>query len=566
MTSRPRQQITPFALIVCAGVIVCLPCLLFGFPYYGDDSATHAVSFSRFSEQLWQGDPYPRWLAKMNSGLGSVYFLFYSPIPHYLTSTLRPLFPNDSFGWSQLGVGACAAVVASGLTFFFWIRNHARTWPATIASIVYMALPYHLNIDLYTRGAYAELWVFACMPLMLYAIDLLKRSYTNGVVWVSVTNALLITTNLPIALIFSPAAVGYALATMSAEQRLKKISVFGSSFVLGVALAAIYLVPAIALKKFTFLSEGVSGHYFYGNWFLFTGLNWSSVRSEIFWFTLEVGVLAVLAFLVADKTKDGPSKRHVYFWIAVAVSSFLLMTSLSKPVWMLIPTLREVQFPWRFNAVLSVAAAALLAHALSENGAARMRLLLRVVLLGLIVIWLYDLGRRSWFSYPAHYFDQAVVRERNRWLEQQRDQNEFRPRWVVSIREKELEALSQRLGKSNETPGVALLQGDGIVSILHWDRQAIVLAVDISEPQIARVSQFYFPGWTATLDGQNEAEVNPSVPGGLVSVAVPAGKHTLVLRRVATRPEKIGTWISASALTLLVCFGVLSVARKTKSS
>ena len=556
-----RHKIAPVVLIVCAGLILGLPCLLFGFPFYGDDSISHAITYTHFAERLWSGDAYPRWLGQLNGGLGSAFFFFYSPLPYYLTSILKPFFRSDAHGWLQLGVGACAAVVASGLVFYLWIKSCASRSGAMIGSIVYMALPYHVNIDLYTRGAYSELWSFVCMPLVLKGIDSFSKNRLRGLVWLSLAYSALILSSLPIALIFSPVALSYALLGLPREQRLKNAALFVCAFVLGTAVSAVYVLPAIALKRFTFLSEGSVGHYFYGNWFLFTDLNWSSVRSDIFWFTLAVVALALVAFLVARRD------RQVWFWLVVAVLTFALMTPVSKPVWAVISVLQEIQFPWRFNTILTLATATLVGFAFTAT-TSRLRggILLRVILVILVGVWLYDLGRRAWVSYPVNYVDQAVVTERSRWLEQQRDQNEFRPRWVVSIREQELEALLSRIGKEPHAPGVTSVQGVGTVSIERWDRNGIVLAVHTPEPTAVNVSQFYFPGWAATSEDGNALEIRPSVPGGLVSISVPAGNRKVILKRVHTRPELIGIAISGGAALLCLILLARAFRRPSKEA
>jgi hypothetical protein len=227
------------------------------------------------------------------------------------------------------------------------------------------------------------------------------------------------------------------------------------------------------------------------------------------------------------------------------------MTPVSKPVWAVISVLQQIQFPWRFNTILTLATAALVGFAFTKK-TSRLRggILLRLTLVILVGVWLYDLGRRAWVSYPANYVDQAVVTERNRWLEQLRDQNEFRPRWVVSIREHELEALLNRIGKEPDASGVSSVQGVGTVSIQRWDRNGIVLTVDTPQPTAVNVSQFYFPGWAATSEDGNALEIRPSVPGGLVSISVPAGKKNVVLKRMHTPPELIGMAISGSAVLL----------------
>jgi hypothetical protein len=174
----------------------------------------------------------------------------------------------------------------------------------------------------------------------------------------------------------------------------------------------------------------------------------------------------------------------------------------------------------------------------------------------MVGLWFHDLVRRAWVAYPVHYVDQRVVDERNRWLKQLRDQNEFRPRWVVSIREAELDALLRRIGKATDVPGVASVEGPGSVSIQRWDRKAIVLAVNTTEPALVNVSQFYFPGWIANLKDGTSLGIKPSVPGGLVSISVPAGNQEVILKRVYTVPEVIGMAISGVAAVL--CLVILA--------
>src|SRR5205823_5152692 len=67
-------------IIVFAGCILTLPIILWGAPYESDDTLAHARWYIQFSEQLWAGDLYPRWLVGMNDGLGSPVFFYYPPV------------------------------------------------------------------------------------------------------------------------------------------------------------------------------------------------------------------------------------------------------------------------------------------------------------------------------------------------------------------------------------------------------------------------------------------------------------------------------------------------------
>src|SRR5437870_450529 len=121
--SQTRAQPTHVFAIVGVGLVLTLLVLIFGVPYLSDDGVTHAIWYTHFSEQLWAGDFYPRWLVNMNAGLGSPAFFYYPPLPFFLTSVLRPFFPNDPQGWHQVGVSLSIALTASGVSAYLWLKE-----------------------------------------------------------------------------------------------------------------------------------------------------------------------------------------------------------------------------------------------------------------------------------------------------------------------------------------------------------------------------------------------------------------------------------------------------------
>src|ERR1700750_1925389 len=76
-------------IITGAGLLLTLPCILYGFPYYGDDSAANAVYSTTFAQQFRAGDLYPRWLLAINGGLGSPVTFYYPPFAWSTTSLLK---------------------------------------------------------------------------------------------------------------------------------------------------------------------------------------------------------------------------------------------------------------------------------------------------------------------------------------------------------------------------------------------------------------------------------------------------------------------------------------------
>jgi hypothetical protein len=534
-------------------LLVALPCLTYGFPYYGDDSVSNAILVKEFAGQFWSGELYPRWLQGLNAGLGNPTSFYYPPVAYWLTSLFKFLSGNDVLGWRQLGISAALAVVASGVVVFYWLRKDVGPGAALIASLVYLLLPYHVNIDLYTRGTLAELWTFVWMPLVIYAVDAVCARERFAVAGLAIAYALLVMTHLPTTLIFSLVPVAYSIYAAPADQRRRSFVLTVSGMSLGIGISAIYLLPAMTMQDFIFhTTQGIGGHYYYGNWFLFTNLRWYGAWSVYFIAATGVMFLAALAFFIVrlSRTNARPSKATI--WFVVALSSFFMMTPLSRPVWQLLPTLQKIQFPFRFNTVLTLATTALVAFAVSHSRG-RGRKLFAAALVIFAGVSIYSLAQRAYYSYPAHYVDQRIIESTNNRFARRRDTNEFRPRWVVSIEEAELEVLLGQIGTtSGELNKVSVVPGNPSISIQRWLPREIEFHLVSKSDVSLNVSQFYFPGWSVRLNNGEAKATQPSKPGGLIRIDVPSGEHKVTLRLEKRWPEVAGELITTGSSIVLV--------------
>lgn len=549
-------------ILVIVSLLVTLPCLLHGFPFYGDDSISNAILYREFARQFWSGELYPRWLQDLNGGLGNPTGFYYPPLSYWLTSCLRPLFKEDPL--RQLGLSAVFAVVASGIAVYYWLVRIVDSRAARAASLVYMILPYHLNIDLYARGALAELWSFVWMPLVLCAVDAVIARRRLAVVGLACAYALLVMTHLPTTLTFSLVPLTYSFYIAPIGERVRALLMTTLAMFLGAGVSAIYLLPAILMQDFIFhTTQGIGGHYYFGNWFLFSGLKWSGKYSEYFVASLGVMVLAGIAFAISRVNVATVIKKRSLFWFAVACSCFFLMTPLSKPIWILLPTLQKIQFPFRFNTALSLAATSLVAFVWGEK-TRRVQTVFLIVLSLLVVTWIYGGIRRAYYSYPTNYVDQTVVEGAIKRQLLRRDTNEFRPRWVASIEEHELDALLSRIGRSQgELRKVNVIDGQASVEVDKWAPREIILRVDTTTGATLNISQFYFPGWTLLVEGTEAARaVEPSTPGGLISVKAPVGNHRLILQLRKRLPELAGQIVSILSLFTVMVLVISSIQRR----
>jgi uncharacterized membrane protein len=246
-------NLAPVLLIVLASLAVSYPVLRFGMLPRGHDSIEHLQWYSCFATQLWSGEFFPRWLERMNAGLGSPSFFVYAPLPYYLASILRPisrLFSVAAPESFEMGVSMWVAVALSGLFAYLWLRQFTSRNAALFGSLVYLLAPYHLSIDLYARAAVPELWSFVWIPLALYcASRALATNSSLMTAGLAVTYALLIITHIFTALLFTVVLIGYGLNVAVSAGRPRQIAVLGLAVVLGIALSAFYLFPALANEK-----------------------------------------------------------------------------------------------------------------------------------------------------------------------------------------------------------------------------------------------------------------------------------------------------------------------------
>jgi hypothetical protein len=132
-------------------------------------------------------------------------------------------------------------------------------------------------------------------------------------------------------------------------------------------------------------------------------------------------------------------------------------------------------------------------------------------------------------------------------------QEEFAPRQtaLLEVRADELPIL----------PGGAL-SPESKIRLVHYEPTRLVLETNAPTATVAVVSELFYPGWTATVDGV--AQPIHLTNFLLRSVAVPAGQHRLEMQYRAPA-ARIGAWISLCTLLLIVLLSVF-LARRTSGT
>lgn len=558
-------RLLPIFVIAGAGLVLTLPTLIYGYPAYGHDSLNHLIRYLHFSAQLWDGELYPRWLSGMNLGLGAPAMFFYPPVAYYATSLLRPLLGSDPFGWYQLAVAATLALIASGAAAYLWLATMVGRRAAVIGAVFYMALPYHLAADLYVRGAFAEYWSFVWMPLVLWQIGEIARGRRLAILWLTLAYALLVMTHPLTTLVFSPLALCYALVVTPFGPRMKVVLVVALGMALGVGLSAIYLLPALLTQDSVHVSDvSASAANYFERRFLFQepslspNPTWNLILTHIVVVTAALAGLAVAICCLCRNVG-----AEVRFWAAVAVTAVFMMTSLSKPVWVLIPVLQRLHFPWRLSTLLTLATALLVAYAAASVRRPLSAGVKVAAALGLVLM----AASLAMTAYLALVMTEADKSAQSRFVATGTAHKVFWPKSAFihrpDLKEKlladhwglpfgfELPFL-EKFG--NHAPRAVVLGGEGTWEISRWSPRDIAAQVSTSEGVTLMIGQFFYPGWRAGIVGRPCClPLGPSPPDGLIKIEVPPGDHLIQLRLRPGPEERVGSAISAaSALVTLI--------------
>lgn len=275
-------------------------------------------------------------------------------------------------------------------------------------------------------------------------------------------------------------------------------------------------------------------------------------RSEIFlgsFLTFEAAVLCYWS--LRRRTIDGLAE----FFVATALFSYLMMTRWSVIVWTVVHPLWSIQFPWRFNVFLALAAAGLAALAFSglANRPFRERVagsVFAVILWGLVAGGTARAGYVQdvfWTTQPVAYVSIPDVP------------------LPVYVRVNNLQEALAVIPSQDAGLDAALTSGTGKVTINMVHPRLIQLSAACETACTLQIGQFYYSAWRARLtqDG-TEIPLRAASPGGLMEISLPPGQNDVVLDLPRGWSERVGPWLSLVSL-LLVCVIALSEKRREQS-
>jgi hypothetical protein len=375
-------------LIALTALAAVLP-LLFRGASCGHDFNFHLLSWMEVARDWQQGLAWPHWIASANYGAGEPRLVFYPPGSWLLGAALR----------SVVGLPATPALFTAVCLFGGGLAMYrlARTWlaeaPASAAAGLYVANPYTLFVA-YERSAYGELLAAALLPLLLlYALK--RRPSIAGL---GMATAAIWLANAPAGVVAVYTLAALAVIRLLIDRRLQPLLRTAAGCVLGLGLAAFYLVPVAYQERWVEIRRAINPGMRIEDSFLFVRTG-DAFHDAVLHRASSIAVLLLAAWLVGallwwqgtrpralveqksrtdlGTTEAGPTgavaprpvraDSRLITLAALPALILLLLLPVSGVLWRHAPELRYLQFSWRWLVLLSPISALLLAGGLEAQ-------------------------------------------------------------------------------------------------------------------------------------------------------------------------------------------------------
>lgn len=475
-----------------------LPIAVWGIPS-GNDLPQHFQFAQAYYDALVNGDGFPNWSARENSGYGSVGIRFYPPLAYYVLAFAKILVGN----WFD----------AAWLTFTFWmvlgcvgVYFWARWWlspkESAIAAVFYAIAPYHLS-QLYTSFVYADFAGAAVLPFCFaFLVRVLGREKKSDIVGLAVAYAVLVLTHLPTTIIGSLALAVFAVLLLQKGKFLRQIVKASVAVVLGLAASSFYWFRM--LSEMGWLNHAGekynSGHYYFGNRFfpyyfhaIATDYKENFVVSDIIITLCLLFLASPVVYLFYRKTKDAEISRESRVFRSVlplGVLAFLMITPLSYPIWKILTPLQKTQFPMRWMAVVSMCGAIVTAaavHYLLKGNFLKQRIWSYA---SVIFLALFLLLNFTYVWFPSAFVPIAREQFETDMRELPEKQN-YIFWWSIWSKPDALKIKEKVLTEQNRA-----------VTIESWQPEERSFTIAGGTPTKARIATFYYPRWQAEVNGK----------------------------------------------------------------
>ncbi len=541
-----------FYLLILAAVsfAVMMPVLIKGVPF-GYDLPHHYQCALTFYESILSGDFYPSWSLNRNFGFGGMETRLYPPISHYSLA----LFYMVTGNWH----------IASWLTFTFytfvgcfgvylWAKEYMPAGQAVFAGCLYALLPYHLN-QLYNTFFFAEFVGSSVLPFtFVFVARVCKRGKIADIVGLAISFAILILTHLPLTVIGSICFGIYALTLFERDKIFSQTGKLALGVIGGLAASSFFWIKVLAERDLMAKTLVYPDPWLdYRLHFLLTPiqtfegeLQTRIYETATFFYDLMFlyPIILVLACTIPFFIWERRSKNNMKsVWLILGLSVFLAVP-FSRFIWDRLPLLQEVQFPWRWLAIVCIVVPVISASQINfliqwfKDKKRPAALIIGGCILAVITFSVSQIIRQ------APFIEKGEVTE---YINNKGKDIGFTFWWTIWTRKEAFDNKEKVLAGNRKT------------EINTWtvtDREFQVAGGDATE---ARIALFYHPNWKATVNDlpvETKADKN-----GALQIALPTNSSSVKVYFQETSAVLYGQWISAIVWLFFLFWAIFQIKR-----
>jgi len=525
----------------------------------GYDTATHVINARLLSDALAEGQFPVRWTEWAWNGTSLPLFNFYQVGFYYLVAVIHLLVPS-------ILTSVKLMVLLSwwgGAGLMFLLCRRFGTIPAALSALIYAFTPY-LFTNIFIKATYPELLAMTFFIGFLWALDrLLVSGKSFYRLPLSLFLAALAISHLPTLIISIPLAIGYYLLLLgNHEIRMKSLWSLVFGLLLGLGMAAFYVLPAIIelpLVKFSNLTSEYYDfhlHFVYPQQLLATrwgyGLSIPGPNDQLsFQFGLiQWAIISLSVLLICIRsfnkyqipnTKYQILRPHLIFWLMAIVYAVFFMHQVSLTFWENLKFIAIIQYPFRFLMVVTWSSAILSAILLSLVTKKWIQGL--IVIISILAVFIcyhsYLAPEQFW---PASYF------------------NIDSPAWKQSagVAQKAIlekgylpASVNEATDKKTKLSRWEIIDGQGQIAGKVIKNHQLILTVKANMPMTLRINTHYFPGWKVYVDNR-EVTINYSNQFGFMSFKVAVGSHEIRAQFTNTPIRTL-----ADIITVVSFFGMI---------
>lgn len=505
-------------------------------------------------DKCWQDFQIPcRWVPDAGYQYGYPQFNYYPPSVYYLGE----IFHKIGFQYiDSVKIVFALGYILSALTMFLLVSEIFGNFPGFVSALIYTYAPYKA-MEVYVRGAMSEFWSLVFYPLIFWAVYMLIKTLKKKYIAIlGISLALLLTTHLLMSMIFSLSAVVWTIYWLIKEKKIKEIGKVALGVLLGICLAAFFVLPVMVEQKYAHTETMTMGYFGYLQHFvnvnkLFISREWgfgsSGFPDEKL--NLSTGIVQWVFGLVTIGLSGVyllKKKKKEYLLLALVLGgleifTLFMMHAKSTFIWKLLPILAWLQFPWRFLTVSIFLLAVLAGIGIYLIPKFKVFIGIAIIAVSIALTFSY-FTPKSWLDITdADHFSGIS----------------WQKKLTISIFDYlPIYAKLPPITKAPDFPEV--LEGKALFSDYKKGSDYQVGNVVVTEDSILRLPLFDFPGMKVTANGKVINHYNDDCRGqefclGLITFKLPLGTYYLETKLTDTPVRIIGNYLTIAGV-VLTCY------------